>query len=165
MTVVKIKSMLQDIEMSKEMNSEFHKFLLASKTTLMFDMSVSILTQGCWPESDVKKSRIPEELETCQQAFEKFYHMKYPGKVLNWTMSLGDCEMIGTFDKKKYTLILSNVQLAILLLFNKRKEMKYEEIKHITGISETDLEPNLVAICTKYELLIKSNPQNKVTIK
>lgn len=165
MTVVKIKSMLQDMEMSKETNADFQKFLQASKITLFIDMNVSILTQGCWPESDVKKSRIPDELEPCQKSFEKFYQMKYPGKVLSWTMSLGDCEMIGTFDKKKYTLVLSNVQLAILLLFNKRKEMKYEEIKHISGINESDLEPNLLAICTKNEILTKGNPQNKVSLK
>jgi len=162
MTVVKIKSMLQDIEMSKEINGEFHKFMEKTKTKLSFDMSISILTQGCWPENEAKKSRIPEEIEPCKTAFEKYYQSKYPGKILNWTLSLGDCEMIGNFEKRKYLLILSNIQMSILLLFNKRTEMKYEEIKHLLGMADAELEPNLLSLCIKNEILIKGNPKIKV---
>lgn len=157
--------MLQDMEMSKELNTEFHKFLETKKMALMIDLNVFVLTQGCWPESDMKKSNIPEELEPCKQAFEKYYYMKHNGKVLNWIMALGDSEMVATFDKKKYTLILTNIQMSILLLFNKRSSMKYEEIKQLLNISDTDLEPHLLFICgQKNELLTKSNPQIKVRL-
>lgn len=162
MTVNKIKSMLQDIEMSKEMNGEFHKFLTNSKSKLSFEMSISVLTQGCWPENEAKKTRIPEEVEPCKTAFEKFYQNKYPGKILTWTLTLGDCEMVAVFEKRKYLLVVSGVQMSILLLFNKRKEMKYEEIKTLLGISDADLEPNLLFLCTKNEILTKANSQIKV---
>jgi len=148
--------------MSKEMNGDFHKFLTASKIKLSFDMSISVLTQGCWPENEAKKSRIPEEVEPCKAAFEKFYYHKYPGKVLNWTLSLGDCEMIANFEKRKYLLIVSSIQMSILLLFNKRAEMKYEEIKHLLGLADAELEPNLLFLCTKNEILTKGNSQIKV---
>ena len=163
MTVTKIKSMLQDIEMSKEMNADFQKFREATGTTLDVDMTVSILTQGCWPESEVKKSKIPEEVEPCKEAFERYYK-KYPGKILTWAMSLGDCEMSATFEKRKYILIISSIQMSILLLFNKRNEMKCEEIKALLGVTDADLEPNLLFLCTKNEVLIKANKENKVRV-
>jgi len=161
MTVKKIKSMLQDMEMSKEINTEFHKFKENNRITLPTEMNVTILTQGCWPESEAKKSIIPEEVEPCKTAFEKFYQHKYPGKILNWTLTLGDSEMVGNFDKKKFIFVVSNVQMSILLLFNKRKEMKYEEIKTLLGIPDADLEPNLLFLIIKNEILTKGNPSIK----
>ncbi len=162
MTVVKIKSMLQDIELSKEINSEFQKYLEKKKFKTAIELSMSVLTQGCWPENEAKKSNIPQEVEPLKSEFEKFYQNKYPGKVLTWTLNLGDCEMVGNFDKKKYLFMITNIQMSVLLIFNQRTSIKYEEIKHLVGGNEADLEQNVLSLCTKNEILKKSNKEIKV---
>jgi len=152
--------MLQDMEMSKEMNNEFHQYLTATRTKLSIEMNVQVLTQGCWPESDAKKVKVPDELESSKEVFEKYYYKKYPGKILSWMMSLGDCELQGNFEKK-YTLLVTNYQLCVLLLFNKRPQVTFEEIKHLYNIPDAELQAHTLALI-RAGVLTKSNATQKV---
>lgn len=161
MAVVKIKSMLQDIEISKELNTDFHNHLTKTKTSLIYEFNIQVLTQGCWPDTDYKKIEIPSEFSLAKSTFEKYYQHKYNGKQLTWVMALGDGEVAVTFDQK-YILVVSSYQISILLLMNKKESLKYEEIKHILGIPEHDLLANMLALTSRVGILAKSLSTEKV---
>ena len=162
MVVLKIKSMLQDIEVSREINVLFENYLKTVKYTLSYGFSVQVLTQGCWPEKELIKIQAPEILVDSKREFEKFYSQKYPGKVLTWVLSLGDAEIVLNIKEKKYTLITTNFQMCILLLFNSNNVWTYEQIKSKVEVTESDLQANLLMLCGKYPILIKGDPRDKV---
>lgn len=160
--VTKIKSMLQDIDTSKETNQLFQNYLQTTKTSFGVEVSVQVLTQGCWPENEVSKVRIPNEMVPVKDIFEKFYKSKYAGKVLSWLMTLGDAEITANYNKKKYTLIATNYQYAILDCFNRRRSYTLDELKTQLEMNEGDLIGSLLPMLIKFPLFSKENSQEKV---
>lgn len=159
--VMKINSMLHDIDTSKDINQQFQSYLVNTKTSFSVQVMIQVLTQGCWPESEISKMRIPQTMQPIKDVFETFYRSKYQGKVLNWLMSLGDAELNANYDKK-YSVVVSNYQFAILDLFNKKNSYSFEELKTQLEMNEHDLSAHLIIMCTKVPLLSKEIKTNKV---
>jgi len=139
----------------------FEEYLKGARTKISFGFTVQVLTQGCWPENEVLKIQVPEVLNEAKKEFEKFHSQKYPGKVLTWVMSLGDAEVGMNIGEKKFTLVATNFQLCILLLFNNADTLTYEQIKSRVEITETELQANLLMLCTKYAILTKGDARDK----
>jgi len=162
--VLKIKSMLQDMEVSRQINQMFEEHLKSSRIKISYAFTVQVLTQGCWPENELTKVQVPEVLAEVKKAFGGFHSHKYPGKVLTWVMSLGDAEIGVNIGEKKFTLLATNFQLCILLLFNNQDVWTYEQIKSKVEITDSELQANLLMICAKYPILIKGEPEDKEKI-
>jgi hypothetical protein len=164
MVVLKIKSMLQDMEVSRQINQMFEEYLKNTKAKINYAFTVQVLTQGCWPENELTKVQVPEVLGEVKKEFERFHSTKYPGKVLTWVMSLGDAELGLNLGEKKFTLVSTNFQVCILLLFNNQDTWTYEQIKSKVEITDSELQANLLMLSVKYPILIKGSPEDKEKI-
>lgn len=93
-----------------------------------------------------------------QEKFTEFYKRKYSGRNLQWQPSLGHCIVKGYIDQdnvKEFQVSL--YQTLVLLLFNAKDSISYEEIFESTKIDENELKRTLQSLaCGKVPILLKS---------
>ena len=66
--------------------------------------------------------KIPTEFSSHVKSFESMYFSKFKGRKLAWLFHMGKSVLLGHFSNRtvKKDLFVSNIQLAILLIFNTR---------------------------------------------
>lgn len=157
------------------------------------DMSVRVLTTGFWPtQSATPKCSIPTAPRNAFEAFRRFYLAKHSGRQLTLQPQLGSSDLNAVFygprkeetDSKdgtsssssllsvasqrscgprKHIIQVSTYQMCVLMLFNNREKLTYEEIQSETDIPERDLIRALQSLAmgkATQRVLIK-NPKTK----
>ncbi|RDY14176.1 Cullin-4, partial [Mucuna pruriens] len=148
---------IQDIELSKEINESFKQSSQArSKLASGIEMSVHVLTTGYWPTYPPMDVRLPHELNVYQDIFKEFYLSKYSGRRLMWQNSSGHCVLKAEFPKGKKELAVSLFQTIVLMLFNDAEKLSFQDIKDATGIEDKELRRTLQSLaCAKVRVLQK----------
>nr|CAD7407206.1 unnamed protein product [Timema cristinae] len=133
------------------------------------DMSVRVLTTGFWPtQSAMPKCSIPTAPRMAFEAFRRFYLAKHSGRQLTLQPQLGSSDLNAVFygprkeenegkdgassstslmsvssqraaGPRKHIIQVSTYQMCVLMLFNNRDRLTYEEIQSETDIPERDL--------------------------
>lgn len=163
LSIDKLKIMLQDIETSKETNQAFQHYLLQSQIRVNIEVNIRVLTQEYWNEPLLAKVQVPKPMVPIKKHFDSYFASKYQGKILTWAMNYGDAEIIASFDKK-YTLIVSNIQFAILECFNTQDTYTFGDLQAQLQLIESVLMANLIAMVTKVPLLKKENYSDMVVL-
>ena len=58
-------------------------------------------------------------MQRCIQVYKEHYDAKNTKRRLQWTYSLGQCNVKGTFGKKSFDLQVTTLQAVVMLAFNK----------------------------------------------
>ncbi|XP_067007434.1 cullin-3-A [Anabrus simplex] len=133
------------------------------------DLSVRVLTTGFWPtQSATPKCSIPAAPRNAFEAFRRFYLAKHSGRQLTLQPQLGSSDLNAVFygprkeegegkdgassstslvsvssqrssGPRKHIIQVSTYQMCVLMLFNNRDKLTYEEIQSETDIPERDL--------------------------
>ncbi|XP_021940248.1 cullin-3-A, partial [Zootermopsis nevadensis] len=133
------------------------------------DLSVRVLTTGFWPtQSATPKCSIPTAPRNAFEAFRRFYLAKHTGRQLTLQPQLGSSDLNAVFygprkeegegkdgassstnvvsvssqrnnGPRKHIIQVSTYQMCVLMLFNNRDKLNYEEIQSETDIPERDL--------------------------
>ncbi|KAI5641476.1 cullin family domain-containing protein [Phthorimaea operculella] len=152
------------------------------------DLSVRVLTTGFWPtQSATPKCNIPTAPRQAFEVFRSFYLAKHSGRQLTLQPQLGSADLHATFravaapggsspppphsppapapsaaahqpQPRKHIIQVSTFQMCVLLLFNKRERLTYEDILNETDIPEKDLVRAL-------QSLAMGKPTQRVLIK
>eukprot|EP00088_Acartia_fossae_P013428 TRINITY_DN17039_c0_g1_i1.p1 TRINITY_DN17039_c0_g1~~TRINITY_DN17039_c0_g1_i1.p1 ORF type:complete len:776 (-),score=232.42 TRINITY_DN17039_c0_g1_i1:593-2920(-) len=164
----KLEGMFKDMTVSNTINDEFKGHLQNTGKNLNgVDLSVRVLTTGFWPGQNapppIVLPRIPAQ---AFDVFKNFYLAKHSGRILTLQPSAGTADLNALFfgsaskkgaaaadnndddggeqpqpsvNVKKHILCVNTYQMVILLMFNTRDKLTYEEIKEETMIPERDL--------------------------
>lgn len=157
------------------------------------DLSVRVLTTGFWPtQSATPKCSIPTAPRNAFEAFRRFYLGKHSGRQLTLQPQLGSSDLNAIFygprkeegegkdgassstslvsvssqrsnGPRKHIIQVSTYQMCVLMLFNNRDKLNYEEIQSETDIPERDLIRALQSLAmgkATQRILIK-NPKTK----
>ncbi|XP_069692217.1 cullin-3 [Periplaneta americana] len=157
------------------------------------DLSVRVLTTGFWPtQSATPKCSIPTAPRNAFEAFRRFYLGKHSGRQLTLQPQLGSSDLNAIFygprkeegegkdgassstslvsvssqrnnGPRKHIIQVSTYQMCVLMLFNNREKLNYEEIQSETDIPERDLIRALQSLAmgkATQRILIK-NPKTK----
>lgn len=157
------------------------------------DLSVRVLTTGFWPtQSATPKCSIPTAPRNAFEAFRRFYLAKHSGRQLTLQPQLGSSDLNAVFygprkeegegkdgassstslvtvssqrinGPRKHIIQVSTYQMCVLMLFNNREKLNYEEIQSETDIPERDLIRALQSLAmgkATQRILIK-NPKTK----
>lgn len=154
----KLEGMFKDMDLSRELNIAFKQHLsgLPDKHDAI-DLTVNILTMGYWPTYPVMEVPMPVQLVALQGLFSKFYLAKHSGRKLQWQPTLGHCVLKAVFDQGPKELLVSLFQSLVLLLFNERDSMSFEDIKSLTNIEDGELRRTLQSLaCGKARVITKS---------
>ncbi|RVE49624.1 hypothetical protein evm_005756 [Chilo suppressalis] len=188
----KLEGMFKDMTVSNTIMEEFKEHVLSSGTNLHgVDLSVRVLTTGFWPtQSATPKCNIPTAPRSAFEVFRSFYLAKHSGRQLSLQPQLGSADLHATFRAappspprsppaaasapasasaaacaavRRHIIQVSTFQMCVLLLFNKRERLTYEEILNETDIPEKDLIRALQSLAmgkATQRVLIK-HPKNK----
>lgn len=137
-----MESMLADIETSRDITKNFKQNVVMEHVSIAPNFKV--LTEHKWPKrSMISTAQLPSDMLQVRQSFEAFYQKKHAKRKLSWYLP-GDLVVVGGKFNGKYRELHANLfQALILLLFNDKDELTYDQIAQETGINKEDLNPAL----------------------
>ncbi|XP_055710356.1 cullin-3 isoform X2 [Phlebotomus papatasi] len=163
----KLEGMFKDMSVSNTIMEEFKTHVMNEGITLSgVDLTVRILTTGFWPtQSATPNSNIPSAPRQAFETFKRFYLAKHSGRQLTLQPQMGTAYINSVFygcskgdsenkdgassssgsvaggptTTRKHILQVSTYQMCVLMLFNNRDRLTYEEIQQETDIPEKDL--------------------------
>ncbi|XP_059609467.1 cullin-3 [Phlebotomus argentipes] len=163
----KLEGMFKDMSVSNTIMEEFKTHVMNEGISLFgVDLTVRILTTGFWPtQSATPNCNIPSAPRQAFETFKRFYLAKHSGRQLTLQPQMGTayinsvfygCAKVDAENKdgassssgsitggptttRKHILQVSTYQMCVLMLFNNRDRLTYEEIQQETDIPEKDL--------------------------
>ncbi|KAK0701670.1 Cullin [Lasiosphaeria miniovina] len=160
----KLQRMFQDMQISKDLNTGFKEHV-QSLGVKGLDSSYSILGTGFWPLTPPGTTfNPPEDIMADYERFSRYYRNKHEGRKLTWLWQLCKGEVKANYIKNAkmpYTFQVSIYQMAILLLFNDKDKITYDEIASTTQLNTDSLDPSL-SILVKAKVLTVSPDGEKV---
>jgi len=158
----KLEGMFKDMTVSNTINDEFKAHLQHVKNLAGVDLSVRVLTTGFWPGQNAPPPIIlPRVPSQAFDVFKNFYLAKHSGRILTLQPSAGTADLNalffggkkkdggedddggeGTSDgakAKKHILCVNTYQMVLLLMFNTRDKITYDEMRAETSIPEREL--------------------------
>ncbi|KAH8371223.1 hypothetical protein KR093_006682 [Drosophila rubida] len=158
----KLEGMFKDMELSRDINLAFRGHTLSNdRDVTNLDLTVSILTMGYWPTYPPTEVTMPPQFINPQQIFNKFYLEKHSGRKLQWQPTLGNCVLRAQFDAGSKELMVSLFQALVLLLFNDKPTMSYEEILAATSIEDGELRRTLQSLACGRARVITKTPKGR----
>ncbi|XP_046853784.1 cullin-4A-like [Xenia sp. Carnegie-2017] len=159
---IKLEGMFRDMELSKDVMVQFKQHLQNQHLPSNIDMVVNILTFGFWPTYTPVEINLPTEMLRYQETFKKFYLAKHSGRKLLWQNTLGHCVLKTEFSKgNTKELQVSLFQALVLLLFNDRINIPYEDIRNETRIEDGELRRTLQSLACGKARVIQKSPKGK----
>jgi len=157
----KIEGMFTDMKTSTDTMGGFRQHLssqaeFADGKIGNVELNVQVLTTGYWPTQPPANCILPPEVQRCTEVFCTYYASKHSGRTLKWNASMGNADLRATFGTRRHEINVSTYQMCILLLFNDRDSISYQEITGATHIPTPDLKRALQSLaCAKFKLLTK----------
>ncbi|KAJ3448730.1 cullin-1 [Anaeramoeba flamelloides] len=159
------EEMLKDIKVSRDMNEKFKGSLKEREITLPFDFEITVATTGFWPFSiPSTKFVIPGIIEGCVFRFSVYCRNFNDRRKLNWLHQLSTGELTTKILDINYIFCVSIYQMSLLLLFNEKVEIKFEEIQENSKLSDEFLECILAILVKKNILLATKKVHQEGTI-
>lgn len=185
----KMEAMFKDIHVSDNTMREFKTATHSCGMQLDgVDLNVRVLTTGFWPlAAATEQSNIPAAPWNAFQAFRRFYLAKHDGRRLTLQPHLGCADLSAVFygpakngpstsqaattssgelqSPRTYTIQVTTYQMCVLMLFNSRDQISYENIASETNIPETSLVRALNSLCASRSsepVLTKTPASNEI---
>ncbi|VVC29809.1 Hypothetical protein CINCED_3A020975 [Cinara cedri] len=164
----KLEGMFKDMSISNTLMEEFKEYAVRSNCPFLhfLDLTVRVLTTGFWPTHSLSKCNIPSVPRSAFDEFKLFYLSKHNGRQLTLQPQLGSADLNAVFYgtgrsdmemskhvlgdqlrgrntnrqlERKHIIQVSTYQMCVLLLFNTRDKLTFEDILSETDIPEKDL--------------------------
>jgi len=128
-----------------------------------FDLNVSVLTTGSWPLQTQPLCELPAEVMRKLRQFETLYHTRYDGRKISWQSNLGSAELNAWFSEtgRAHSLVVTTHMMCVLMLFNARDSITYDEICAETRIPTDDLERTLQTLALGKQRILSKEPATK----
>ncbi|RKP39507.1 Cullin [Dimargaris cristalligena] len=144
----KLQRMFTDVGLSRELDTGFKDNLEAEGRNNCPDFSILVLSTASWPLQPPNTTfRVPDAVAPLYEQFQKYYDTKHNGRKLNWLFQHSRGELRARLNKPgvkaganpPYLLQVSTYQMAILLLFNDRDTVTFEDLTHLTELEASTL--------------------------
>ena len=108
---------------------------------------VKVLTDSAWPvdkminnikNPQTNSCNLPFVLDNYIQDFSNFYYNKFKSRTLTWIHELSWAKINAKFGSRNYSLIVSNYQMSILMIFNSNTHLTFSELLAKLGCSDSD---------------------------
>jgi len=154
--IQKLVSMFTDMSLSDQLQ-EAYNLLGHAGAPGGVTHEVRILQTNAWPEKpDETNISVCDEMNVCIKAFESFYYSKHSGRKLRWLYNMGGVEMNSLCFNRKHILSVSAFQCLALMLFNKFREVTFQQICEATCIPKDECKRQVLSMTvSKHKLLLR----------
>ncbi|EGW31269.1 SCF ubiquitin ligase [Spathaspora passalidarum NRRL Y-27907] len=157
----KMTKMFSDMKASEDLKADVRNHV---GENLVKEFNPLILAQSMWPFKylDDYNLNVPSELQAPFEKVIEIYGSKHSGRQLKWLWNHGRAELKANLSRKgkpPFLFTVSNVQLMILIAFNKKNSYTFKELHGIVGTSRNIFEAHLLPF-TKYKLMDQSPPSS-----
>nr|CAG4634632.1 EOG090X01NX [Alona affinis] len=166
----KLEGMFKDMSISNILMDDFRNIHTTGANLSGVDLSVRVLTTGFWPIPSPASCTLPVSARNAFDVFRQFYLGKHSGRQLTLQPGLGSADLSAVFygprreedgkDKpegassapasvvlpRRHIIQVSTFQMCILMLFNTRDQMTYEDISNETCIPNKELNRSLQSL-------------------
>ncbi|VDN51551.1 unnamed protein product [Dracunculus medinensis] len=145
----KLYRMLQDIELSKDINNSFKKGIGKNKSErndLIESVSLKVLNAGAWSRFGEKvQLQLPRELEDILPEVDEFYRKQHNGRKLQWFHHWSYGTVSFSNNVGKFDLDVTTLQLSVLFCWNDRPhdQLSFETLRIATQLAKADLSRTL----------------------
>ena len=122
------------------------------------DLHSTVLTTVHWPNSHEPACKLPDELAPTAKHFKDWYLGAHSGRLLRWHTSQGTADVSLKYASRRYEIVVSTYQLAMLCQYNGIEEpsLTYRQILDATGIPDDECKRHLLSLTTPMaRILIK----------
>lgn len=155
----KMTKMFQDMKASEDLKNLL-RAEIGQFDNYVKDFTPLILAQSMWPFThmeDYKLNLAPELMPSFDKLL-ALYKEKHSGRQLKWLWNHGKSEVKANLSRKgkpPFLFTVTNVQLMILLAFNKSNTYTFDQLLEIVGVAKHTFEAHLIPF-VKYKLLEQS---------
>jgi len=152
----RLDKMFFDIESSRDVLKTYNKeFPTITSEGIVLD--TQLLTASIWPHDPEEfELSIPKSVVEKLDHFGTWYTQYQKGRRIKWLHGFSHCIIKGNFQKGARKLVLSAYQGVIILAFNDKNIMSYEELIETTKLPEEILSASLASLMkTRAKLILK----------
>ncbi|XDT47007.1 Cullin family [Nakaseomyces glabratus] len=160
----KITKMFHDVRLSKMLESDFDVMIKSQSDysrEKFPELQPFVLAENMWPFSYQEVDfRLPEELVASHKKLESMYIGKHNGRILKWLWPLCRGELkadIGKPGRVPFVFTVTLFQMSILLLFNDKDVLTFEEIQEGTNLNIQNIASSMVPFI-KFKLVQQLPP-------
>lgn len=157
----RLEGMFKDMELSKQLMKGYKEHEAKSPPGHSLELSVTVLTTGFWPVTNVPYCNLPPAANKACEHFTQYYTHAHSGRRLTWQTNLGTAELRCVFEKGRKELVVHTYQMVILMLFNQATKLTFADIQKLTNIPEQELTRHLLSLAHPNVKLLRKNPNNK----
>lgn len=162
----KLQRMFQDIHISRDLTEKYRDYRSKNESdaSKSFDFNAQVLSSGSWPNIGGQGVNLimPTELKKTVDSFYNYYSKVHTNRKLTWQNNLGKGEIVTTFLKNRYILMVSTYQMAVLLQFNDENSLTVEQLVERTGIKQ-DYLIQVLQVFLKAKLFTCSDDESNLT--
>ncbi|KAK6455811.1 ubiquitin ligase of SCF [Scheffersomyces xylosifermentans] len=153
----KMTKMFSDMKASEDLKSSVKEHISES---VVKDFNPLTLAQSMWPFNHLAdyELKVAPELQDPFDKVVEIYGAKHNGRQLKWLWNHGRAELKANLARKgkpPFLFTVSNVQLMILVAFNKKNTYTFKELHSVVGTAKHIFEAHLLPF-TKYKLIDQS---------
>ncbi|CUA71111.1 Cullin-1 [Rhizoctonia solani] len=152
----KLQRMFIDTQLSKDLTTQFNERMAIThdSTDLKVAFKAMILGANFWPlGAPLHSLVIPGDILPIYKRFQLFYGNKHSGRKLTWLWSYSENELGTNYLNRKYILLTSSYQMAVLTQYNTSNTLHLDELVTATGIPKDSL-TQVLMILTKAKILM-----------
>ena len=156
-----LEQMFKDQDLARDEMITFKQSLSNSGNSgkANLDLHVSVLSSSAWPTYPDVDAKLPDEVASQIEKFDRHYKHKHSGRKLAWKHALAHSVVKAQFKKGARELVVSGFQAIVLVLFNDIDadgHLSYSDLATATGLVDTELQRTLQSLaCAKFRILTK----------
>jgi cullin-4 len=168
-----LEQMFKDQDIGRDEMTSFKDFISKTEKPNL-DLQVSVLSSSAWPTYADIAAKLPDDVASLIEKFDRHYKHKHSGRKLTWKHALAHSVVRAKFNKGTRELVVSGFQAIVLVLFNDvgaDGHLSYSDIATATGLVDVELQRTLQSLaCAKFRILTKHpkgrdvNPTDTFTV-
>ncbi|KAG9308456.1 Cullin [Chiua virens] len=149
----KLQRMFTETILSKDLTDQFKERMQQNHDDMNIHFSIMMLGTSFWPLNAPSDFIVPPEILPTYDRFSKYYKSKHSGRNLTWLWNYSKHELRTNYLNRKYILMTSSYQMAVLLQYNNHDTLSLEELRAATAISKDNL-AEVLSFLVKVKILV-----------
>jgi cullin 1 len=155
-----------DISVSEDLTNSFKQHVVQNHSDMNMTFSMMVLDTNFWPLSPPKDGFIvPTDIRLPYDRFQEHYQRMYSNRNLMWLWNYSKNELLTNYLNRKYILMTSAYQMAVLLQYNNNDTLLLDELATATNVGRDVLTQVLQPLVRSRVLISERDGQYDLNLR